>query len=300
MTYKLCFNSHYRFWRLIVGTKTAKFWIGTHVWKRTVYCPRSSGRTTWAKVDRSWCTGCLACTFARLYSAKLLPVGSKEVFDLLYPCGIRGRPAGTGYRCGGCWTTRYRWSCVQNMVRRSQWRLVAHLIGWAHQYCNKLINPPKNINISSSSVLCPRAGISLQTQAPRLQFCPKAGLRPQTQAPRLQFYRYEDCDYYTCSSVWKRGKIDLLSPSISKMLNGEPQYSLSKVTKPVHQQKEERNTRGPAHNLTHRNITPLWWKNKYMSNIAPYISNGCFACLAHGSTRWKMHIFRYENISMHL
>ena len=37
-------------------------------------------------------------------------------------------------------------------------------------------------------VFCPRAGLSLQIQAPRLQFCPKAGLPPQTQEPRLQFY----------------------------------------------------------------------------------------------------------------
>ena len=28
------------------------------------------------------------------------------------------------------------------------------------------------------SVLCPRAGPSLQTQGPRLQFCPKTGLPP--------------------------------------------------------------------------------------------------------------------------
>ena len=34
----------------------------------------------------------------------------------------------------------------------------------------------------------PRAGLSLQTQASRLQFCPKAGLPPQTQEPRLHFY----------------------------------------------------------------------------------------------------------------
>ena len=34
-----------------------------------------------------------------------------------------------------------------------------------------------------------RAGPSLQTQAPRLQFCPKAGLPLQTQEPRLQFYK---------------------------------------------------------------------------------------------------------------
>ena len=36
-------------------------------------------------------------------------------------------------------------------------------------------------------VFCPRAGPSLQTQAPRLQFCPKADLPLQTQEPKLQF-----------------------------------------------------------------------------------------------------------------
>ena len=36
-------------------------------------------------------------------------------------------------------------------------------------------------------VLYPRAGLSLQTQVPRLQFCPKADLAPQTQEPILQF-----------------------------------------------------------------------------------------------------------------
>ena len=149
-------------------------------------------------------------------------------------------------------------------------RLLAHLIGWAHQYFNKLINPPKNINLSSSSsVFCPRVGLSLQTQAQRLQFCPKAGLRLQTQKPRLLFYRYEDCDYYTCSSVSKSGKIHLLSPSISKILNDDPQNSPSKVTKPVHQQKEEREkyTRAGPQSHTHRNVTLFWWKNKYTSNI---------------------------------
>ena len=60
-----------------------------------------------------------------------------------------------------------------------QWRLVADLIGWADQYFNKLINPPKIINIIIRA-FCPRAGLSLQTQALRLKFCPKAGLPPQT------------------------------------------------------------------------------------------------------------------------
>ena len=45
-----------------------------------------------------------------------------------------------------------------------------------------------NMGSASSSVFCPRAGASLQTQAPRLQFCPKAGLPLQSQEPRLQFY----------------------------------------------------------------------------------------------------------------
>ena len=38
------------------------------------------------------------------------------------------------------------------------------------------------------SVFCPRAGLSLQTQASRLQFCPKAGLPYQTLEPGLPFY----------------------------------------------------------------------------------------------------------------
>ena len=41
---------------------------------------------------------------------------------------------------------------------------------------------------SSSSVFCPRAGPSLQTQGLRPQFCSKAGVPPQMQEPRLQFY----------------------------------------------------------------------------------------------------------------
>ena len=118
-------------------------------------------------------------------------------------------------------------------------------------------------------MFCPRAGLSLQTQAPRLQFCPKAGLRLQTQKARLQFYRYIDCGYYTCSSVWKRIKIHLLSPSICKMLNDDPQNSPSKVTKPVHQQKEEREkyTRAGPQSHTHTNVIPFWWKNKHVSKI---------------------------------
>ena len=89
----------------------------------------------------------------------------------------------------------------------------------------------------------------------RNQGCSFTGMKTVATIPVLQCEKEEK---YIC-----------YLPSISKMLNGEPQNSPSKVTKPVHQQKKERerNTRGPAHNLTHRNITPFWWKNKYMSNI---------------------------------
>ena len=46
----------------------------------------------------------------------------------------------------------------------------------------------KSSSSSSFRVFCPRAGLSLQTQEPRLQFCPKAGLSQRSQEPRLQFY----------------------------------------------------------------------------------------------------------------
>ena len=132
-------------------------------------------------------------------------------------------------------------------------------------------------------MFCPRARILLQTQAPRLQFCPKAGLQPQTQKPRLLFYTHEKWEVtsVTSSSVWKSGKIHLLSPSISKMLNDKrailarcwmtthkthpPRWPIPSNNK--RKRERERNTRGSAHNLTHRNLTPFWWKNKYMSNI---------------------------------
>ena len=35
---------------------------------------------------------------------------------------------------------------------------------------------------------CPKAGLSLQIKGTRLQFCPRAGISLQIQTPRLQFY----------------------------------------------------------------------------------------------------------------
>ena len=51
---------------------------------------------------------------------------------------------------------------------------------------------------SSSSVFCPRAGPSLQTQAPRLQFCPKAGLSLLTQEPRLHYQGWISVVAFRC------------------------------------------------------------------------------------------------------
>ena len=51
-------------------------------------------------------------------------------------------------------------------------------------------------------VFCPGAGLSLQTQAPRLQFCPKAGLSPQTQEQTLRFYQgFNRCGSFSLLSA---------------------------------------------------------------------------------------------------
>ena len=44
-----------------------------------------------------------------------------------------------------------------------------------------------NIIIIIIRVFCPRAGLSLDAQASRLQFCPTAGLSMEAQAPSFQF-----------------------------------------------------------------------------------------------------------------
>ena len=48
---------------------------------------------------------------------------------------------------------------------------------------------PRLVLVTIIGAFCPWAGLSLQTQAPRLQFCPRAGIPPQTQESRLQFYQ---------------------------------------------------------------------------------------------------------------
>ena len=51
-------------------------------------------------------------------TARLLPVGPQEELNVQDPCGIIGRPADTGYACGGFWTTRYWYHVYQNAVCR--------------------------------------------------------------------------------------------------------------------------------------------------------------------------------------
>ena len=67
-----------------------------------------------------------------------------------------------------------------------------HSADWSKKFVNdEHIFKIKKINeiiINIIRVFSPRAGLSLQTQEPRLQFCPKVDLPLQTQEPRLQFY----------------------------------------------------------------------------------------------------------------
>ncbi|KAJ8866799.1 hypothetical protein PR048_032660 [Dryococelus australis] len=67
----------------------------------------------WLAVERSRWPDRLACTFTRLYSARLLPVGPHDGRDLRDSCGNRGGSAGAEYGLPGIGERVY-----QNMVRR--------------------------------------------------------------------------------------------------------------------------------------------------------------------------------------
>ena len=83
---------------------------------------------------------------------------------------------------------RLRWA--GHVARMEQFRNAYRVLMGKPESKSPLGRPKRR---SSSSVFCPRAGPSLQTQAQRLQFCPKAGLALQTQEPRLQFYYGRIC-----------------------------------------------------------------------------------------------------------
>ena len=69
-------------------------------------------------MDMSWRTDWLACTFARLDYARLLPVGSHEELHLRDLCRIGERPAGVGYGSADVALPGIRDRVYQNMVRR--------------------------------------------------------------------------------------------------------------------------------------------------------------------------------------
>ena len=62
---------------------------------------------------------------------------------------------------------------------------VAVLLGINRCVCFPLLS----VCYINTTVISPRAGLSLQTQKSRLEFCPKAGLSLQIQEPRLQFHQ---------------------------------------------------------------------------------------------------------------
>ena len=91
--------------------------------------------------------------------------------------------------CGG--VSKQRLGCCSLIFESSVFGIIILLKSIAKSQTHFLSTLPNIFRMFiyiSSSVLCSRAGPSLQTQGPRLQFCPKAGLPLQTQEPRLQFY----------------------------------------------------------------------------------------------------------------
>ena len=54
-----------------------------------------------------------------------------------------------------------------------QWWLVAHLIGWAHQYFNKLINPPQKILIYHHQSILPKGRYFIVNSGTNVAVLPK-------------------------------------------------------------------------------------------------------------------------------
>ena len=122
-----------------------------------------------------------------------------------------------------------RHSCVLNQhniilyIETNQWQLVAHLIGWAHQYINKIMNPPKIINISECSAQGQVFHCKLKYQG--CSYAQRQVFNSKLRNQGCSFTRMRSEKWLqisTCSSVWKRGKIHLLSPS--KMLKEREKY----------------------------------------------------------------------------
>ena len=113
-----CLNSHYTLCGLVVWTNTVKFCKRTHVRKHSAFPLQTKYHhlTCWTLTLQLLTVRCFSC--GSTHSARVLPVGPRGNLDLRDASGMRGRPAGGGYSCGGCWNIRYWWTCVPNMVRR--------------------------------------------------------------------------------------------------------------------------------------------------------------------------------------
>ena len=73
------------------ATACASKHVVSSPWRATSFYSsgsRSSGSKIWAKEDRSWWSDCLACTFTRYDSSRLLPVEPHEELNLQDPCGF--------------------------------------------------------------------------------------------------------------------------------------------------------------------------------------------------------------------
>ena len=95
----------------------------------------------------------------------------------------------------GVWNTIHPWlggigiaSCVVTFFVTLYYNVI---ITWCFYYLFNSLQVISNYYIIIIRVFCPRVGLSLQTQEPRLQFCPKAGLPSQTQEQGCSFTRDE-------------------------------------------------------------------------------------------------------------
>ena len=170
-------------------------------------------------MPRAWDIGytqpCIKCQeksathVVYFWSCKTLPYTQLETFSYIPQQGQSLHIWTTSQSTTGCYKNKYTiqflWmACISQFataILSGETELalgtmrVNHLIsspwerGKALDMCTAilfLLSSNQYFLIFIITAFCPRAGLSLQTQAPS-KFCPKAGLPLQTQEPRFQF-----------------------------------------------------------------------------------------------------------------
>ena len=163
-------------------------------------------------------------------------------------------------------------------MANNQRRLVAHLIGWAHQYFNKLINFPKKLTYHHyhhhhhhQSVL-PKGRYFIANSGTKAAVLPKG--RPstansETKVVVLQVWRL--CLLYLFFSVKERKNTFTLL--LKCWMTSHKTHPQDDQTHPSTKE-TERNTRGPAHNHTQK-------LNRILVEEQIYVQYSCSRPLHH-------------------